>query len=319
MINKITSGVIVLFLLVGSFWLLGQDKQAKKSDFRLVTDSAGRQVSIPVRPQRVVALNASSIDLYINSGGNLVGRAKTEALPASVRAAVQGVPEVGLPPNPSLEQIVALQPDLVLGVNIPFHHALVPVLEKAGIPILLQNLDNVQQVLDTLQFYGELTGHPDKAAGEISRIENQYQAVVAGVKGKTAPRVLILSGTAESFSMALSGSFVGDLVNRLGGANISDQAENADPQSGYVPLSLEFVAKANPEIILFITHSSDENAEAKFRNNLKNHPVWRDMKAVQQNRVFKLPYHLFAVNPGTRVGEAVEVLTGLLYPANEIK
>jgi iron complex transport system substrate-binding protein len=316
MVYKFTGGIIVLFLLVGSFLVFGQERRdtGKMSSLRTVTDGAGRRVSVPEHPQRVVALNASNIDLYVGVGGELVGRATTEALSPAVRDAVQRVPTVGLPPNPNLEQLVALKPDLVLAVNIPFHHVLVPVLEKAGIPILLQTLESYQQVLDTLQFYGELAGQPDKAAAEIARIENQYNAAVASAKGKPAPKVLILWGTTESFNMVGSASFAGDLLQRLGGVNVADQAQNTGPVGGYVPLSLEFVAKANPEVILFITHSADAKVEAKFRSELASQPAWQGIQAVQQNRVYKLPYHLFAVNPGTQVGEAIEVLAGLLYP-----
>lgn len=316
MIRKLTS-VVILVLLAGGLWLWGRGDNpasAPPATQRTVVDGAGRSVSLPVHPQRVIALNASNIDLYVSAGGSLVGRATTETLPPAVRSVVQSVPKVGLPPNPNLEQIIALKPDLVIGANIPYHHVLLPVLEKAGIPVLLQSLDRYQQILDTLRFYGELTGQPAKAAAEIERIEKRYAAAVARAASREKPNVLILWGTTESFSMALSSSFSGDLLKRLGGKNIADQAQDTVAGTAYVPLSMEFVARTNPEIILFITHSSDEAVEAKFRKELAEHPVWRNIRAVKENRVHKLPYHLFAVNPGTQVGEALEVLDKLLYP-----
>lgn len=315
MINKIVGGIIVLLLIVGSYVLFQQENREtlRDSPVRVVTDGAGRQVTLPGHPKRVVALNASNIDLYVSAGGTLIGRAATETLPVSVKATVQQVPIIGLPPNPNLEQIVAMKPDLVLGANIPPHHALIPVLEKAGIPILLQTLGSYQQVVDTLRLYGELTGQPEKNAEELARIQTQYQAAIASTQGKPAPRVLVLWGTTESFSMALPGSFTGDLIKQLGAVNIADQGASNGSVVDYVPISLEFVTKANPEVILFITHSADEQVEEKFRNELANHPAWQGIKAVQQKRVYKLPYHLFAINPGTQVGEAMEVLVRLLY------
>lgn len=315
MSKKIAAGMITLLLGIGFLVIFNQQNRetASPGKTRSVTDGAGRQVIIPVRPKRVVALNASNIDLYIHAGGQLVGRGTTETLSPEVKAAVAEVPSVGITPNPNLEEIVALQPDLVLGVNIPYHHALVPVLEKAGIPILLQTLENYEEVLEQLRFYGELAGEPEKAALVITGIENRSRRVAEAVNGKVAPKALIIWGTTDSFSMALSGSFSGDLVKRLGGVNIADQAERTGVTGAYLPLSLEFVAKVNPEIILFITHSSDTKVEEKFRSELKAHPAWQAVKAVQENRVYKLPYHLFAVNPGVQIGEALEVLAGLLY------
>lgn len=316
MIKKLAAGMIVLLFIIGFFVVFNRQNRETASPVggtRLVTDGAGRQVMVPVRPERVVALNASNIDLYIHAGGRLVGRGTTETLSPEVKAAVEEVPRVGIPPNPNLEQIVALKPDLVLGVNVPYHHALIPVLEKAGIPILLQTLESYEEVLEQLRFYGELAGEPEKATLVIAGIENQSRAVEEAVKGKTPPKVLIVWGTTDSFSMALSGSFAGDLVKRLGGVNIADQVDRTGATGPYLPLSLEFVTKANPEAILFITHSSDTKVEEKFRGELGVHPAWRGLAAVRENRVYKLPYHLFAVNPGTQIGEALEVLAGLLY------
>lgn len=316
MVNRMIVSVLIMGMLAGSICLFSQkpSQAFQQPLLREVVDGAGRQVAVPLRPNKVVALNASNIDLYVSAGGSLAGRASTETLPPSVKAAVQAVPKVGLPPAPNLEKIMELQPDLVLGVNMAFHHELLPVLAKAGIPILLQNLDTYQQVLDTLIFYGELAGEPEKAAELIDRIERRSRAAIAAGMGKQPPRTLILWGTSESFNMVLAGTFTGDLMKRLGGVNVADQAENSGAVAGYAPLSLEFVVKANPELILFITHSSDEKVEAKFRAELASHPAWQGIKAVQHNRVYKLPYHLFAVNPGTQLAEAVETLANLLYP-----
>ncbi|EGO64523.1 ABC transporter substrate-binding protein [Acetonema longum] len=318
MLNKWIVGVVAVLLLGGSLWSLtrdGAERTAGKTVARTVTDSAGRQLVIPERPQRVVALNASHVDLYTSAGGHLTGRAATETLPPAVKTAVQDVPQVGVPNNPSLEKILALKPDLILGANIPFHQELLPVLTQAGIPVYLRNPDTPEDVLSILRLYGELAGTPGKANSLATQIESRMQAAIEGSKGKTSPRTLLLWGTTESFSMILSGTFTGDLMKRLGGDNVADQAEKSGPMagSGYVPLSLEFVSKANPEVILFITHSADDKVEAKFRAELAAHPAWKGMKAVKENRVHKLPYHLFAINPGTRMAEATDVLAGLLY------
>ncbi|QDR78984.1 ABC transporter substrate-binding protein [Sporomusa termitida] len=315
--NRITFGMIGLLLVVSILFLL--KGQAQPADNQAparyqVTDSAGRQVEIPRRPQRVIVLNASNLELFYAVGGTVVGRPTTEALPEAVKAAVRQVPAIGITPNPNIEQIVALRPDLILGVNMPFHHNLIPVLNKAGIPILLQALENYQQIIDTLHFYGELTGQPEQAAAVIAGIEARYETVVKNTKNHPAPKVVIVWGSPESFHMATARSFTGDLVKRLGAVNVADAGDHSGGQMGYVPLSMEYVAKQNPDKIFLITHSPDEKTNGKIRNDLVNHPAWRGLKAVATNQVHLLPYNLFAVNPGTQVGEALTVLAGFLYP-----
>ncbi|HMM19327.1 MAG TPA: ABC transporter substrate-binding protein [Selenomonadales bacterium] len=317
MINRITTGVIALLVIVSAVLLFRSHMETPASEPSgryTVTDSAGRQVEIPRRPQRVVVLNASNLELFYAAGGTAIGRPSTEALPPEVKAAVRNVPAVGITPNPNMEQIVALKPDLVLGVNMAFHHNLIPVLDKAGIPILLQSLDNYQQIIDTLHFYGELSGQPQRAEAAVERIEARYKAVVSGSRDRPAPKIVIIWGSPESFNMATSRSFPGDLAKRLGAVNLADRGDDGGGQMGYVPLSIEYIARQNPDMIFLITHSSDEKISEKFRNELAGHPAWKGLKAVANNQVHRLPYNLFAVNPGTQVGEALAVLAGFLYP-----
>lgn len=315
-LSRITGVILVLLLGASGLFLLKDQSQpaARQSDRYLVTDSAGRQVEIPRRPQRVVVLNASNLELFYAAGGTAVGRPSTEALPAEVKAAVQSVPAVGAAPNPNIEQIIALNPDLVLGVNMPFHHQLLPLLDKAGIPVLLQSVGNYQNILDTLRFYGDLSGQPDKAAERIAAIESRYEQLISAGKNRPAPKVVMVWGSPESFHMATDSSFNGDLVKRLGAVNVAGQYNLSNAQLGYVPLNMEFIAKENPDMIFLIALSPDPKVSAKLKQDLTGHPAWSGLKAVQGNQVHMLPQHLFVVNPGTQVGEAMSILAGFLYP-----
>ncbi|MGL5514265.1 MAG: ABC transporter substrate-binding protein [Sporomusa sp.] len=314
-----TVGIIVLLLAVGAWFLFKGQSQtqpavSQAADRYVVTDAAGRQVEIPRRPKRVVILNASNLEMFYAVGGTVVGRPTTEALPPVVKEAVREVPAVGLASNPNIEQIIGLSPDLILGVNMPFHHNLIPVLDKAGIPILLQSIERYQQIIDTLQFYGELAGRPEQAQTVIAEIQSKCQSVIDRNKNRPAPSVLIVFGSPASFNMATDSSFPGDLVNRLGAVNVVGQYDGSVSQMGYVPLSMEYVAKQNPDMIFLITHNSDAKVNSKLQNELADHPAWRGLKAVADNKVYVLPYNLFAVNPGTQVGDAMTVLAGFLYP-----
>lgn len=279
---------------------------------REVTDSAGRLVAVPGRPERVIALNASNLGLYYATGGKVVGRASTEMLPPDIREMVKNIPTVGMPPNPDRERIMAMNPDLVLGMHVPMHLALAAVLEKAGIPVLLQALTHYTDVLETLRLYGELSGNPAQAAGKIQAIENRRKAVLNQHAGQPSPRVLIIWGIADGLYTALSNSFVGDLVKRLGGVNVADVAAPIDANLSYAPVAPEMITGFEPDVILLISHSFHAAGCDRFRAEL-NGPAWQSMRAVQQNHVYQLPYQLFAVNPGPQLEEAITVLADYMY------
>lgn len=314
--NKVMAFLFAAAVLLGGcfFWLGGQKEDAKPLlTVQSVTDSTGRMVEIPARPQRVVLLNASNLDLFCAAGGaaQVVGKPTSKALSAEVQSAVADVPEVGIIHSPNLEKILSLKPDLVIGANVPYHRDLIPVLEKAGIPVLIQAIDTYEQVLSTLEFYGQLLGTEQQAAERIANIQAEYAAAIALGKDKTAPRNLIIFGTPDSFNMGTEKCFVGDLVARLGGNNIASAAAGGEAQ--FVPLSMEAVAKQNPEVIFLIMHGAPEMLEQRVQQDLLKKAAWADIDAVKNQRVYVLPYQLFAVNPGVQVAAAIQTLAGYLY------
>lgn len=113
--------------------------------------------------------------------------------------------------------------------------------------------------------------------------------------------------------MATSKSFAGDLLKRLGGKNITDTAVETKGSS-YLPLNMEYVTKADPEVIMIITMAKGDVKETalKTREHLLNSPQWKEIKAVKDQRVYMLEGALFTVNPGTNIIQAMEVMEGHL-------
>ncbi len=307
----IISGLILLF---GCLYFVNQNTEKNSNAQQKVVDSLKREVMIPKHPQRVVILNASNLELFCAAGGAefIVGKPTSQALSKKIQLDTKDAAEVGVIHSPDVEKILELKPDLVVGINVPFHHSLIPILEAANIPLYVRALDTYEDVIETLDFYGKLMNKEQKAQEQIDFVQAKYKQALSLAEGKQTPKNLIIWGSTESFNMATGQSFVGDLVNRLGGNNIADHMEGET--GSFVPLSMEYIAKENPEVIFLVTHSSDEKVNQKFQNELAKHPAWQGIQAVKNGRVYTLPYELFAVNPGTQVAEAMRILAEKLYP-----
>lgn len=241
-----------------------------------------------------------------------MGRPETTALPPDLMEKIKDVPSVGETPNPNIEQIIALKPDLVLAADTHLPPSILTPLKKAGIPLHIQKLNNYQQISQALRFYGELTNQSRQVSQVIERLDNKLKQAQVKSKNKPSPKVLIIWGSVESFYLALPNSFTGDLIRRLNAINVAENAGAHDSQ--YIPLNLEFALQANPDLILLIPHSYETKTIDKIRNELMVHPSWQKLKAVQEHRVYQLPYRLFAINPGSRVDEAIDYLLAIFYP-----
>ena len=308
---KIILCLIVVCFLGAVAWIGLRDNGTATAAMRDVTDSTGTKISIPVHPQRVVFLNASNLDMYYAVGGTAVGKPTSQSIAPDLKEKVADVPEVGIIHNPNVETILSLKPDLVIGVNVPFHTGIRDTLAKAGIPLYINNLNTYEDVLNTLTFFGELTGKEDMAKAEKERIEEQYKDVVAKTKGKTPPRALIVFGAPGSFSMATSKSFSGDLAKQLGAVNIADGTVSVE--DSFVPLSMEYIVKQDPQAVLFISMMPNPAIVDSFKKDLAENPLWQDVTAVKNGRIYYLSGDLFSVNPGTRIAKAMDILYHDLY------
>lgn len=280
----------------------------------ILTDDAERKVDVPRSPKRIVVLNSSNLELLYAVGGRAVGRPESTGISEELFKKVKSLPSIGETPNPNVEKIVSLKPDLVIGVNVGFHHNIVPALEQAKIPVLLLSLNSYEDIAKKIELYGMLTGNEKRAKEVISKIHKRVEEIQKRSRGFERKKVVIIWGSTQSFNMALPTSFVGNLLDIAGGFNIAANAKPLSSMPQYAPLSLEYVIRQNPDVVLFITHGYDDKVMDKIRKDITSHPAWNGMRAVKENMVYRLPYALFGVNPAIRVADAIEHLANLLYP-----
>lgn len=170
-------------------WVSWGKTTGRSGIMQRLTDSTGAVVLLPAHPQRVVILNASNLDLYYGAGGTVVGRPLTSSLMPELAEKVEDIPAVGSVYQPSVEEIAAMQPDLVIGDDVPFHRSLRNSLAEEGIPLYINRLHTYDDVLQTLRFFGRLTGQEDTAAALEKTIAKEYAVVHDKAIGKKAPLV----------------------------------------------------------------------------------------------------------------------------------
>lgn len=146
---------------------------------RTVTDALGNEVTISANPQRVVTLTEIDLDSALALGltpvGSVNGRGQIN-LPAYLSAMTDGITSVGSLAEPSLEAIVALDPDLILAGNmIPAIEALLPELsEIAPVVATYQGSDDWKT---TFQHVAEILNRQ----GEADAFLAEYDAIASQI------------------------------------------------------------------------------------------------------------------------------------------
>ena len=150
------------------------------------TDDIGRTVTIQGIPQRIVSLAPSDTEILfaLGLGSEVVGTDDDSDYPAAATT----LPHVGSGyPSFSVETIVSLKPDLVIGFGYTAP-SYVSQLESLGIPVVVLAPKDVSGVISDITLVGKITGATAAAETLTSSMQNSLNTIEAKLNGVTDPR-----------------------------------------------------------------------------------------------------------------------------------
>jgi iron complex transport system substrate-binding protein len=280
----------VIVLLAG---LLGcGTAQSRAAAGTRLVDDAGDTVSMAAPARRIVSLIPATTELLfaIGAGGSVVGRTTWCDYPPGARA----VPSLGDGIAPNVEAVLASRPDLVLLYNSAQNAAIAGRLRTLGIPELRLNTDRLADVGRVARLLGRATGRL-RAADSVSAVFDTALAHATVETHGPRPKVLLLVWEQPPMTIG-RGSFLSELVERAGGANLFD-----DVRSSAGTVSIEAVAARDPDLILTTT------AAPTFAER----PEWRAVRAVRERRFLRVTGSQFD-RPSPRAPAAIRELAAEL-------
>lgn len=269
-----------------------------------VTDDAKRTVIIPGVPQRIISLSPSTTEIAFALGlaGRVVAVDKFSDYPAEVK----NLDKINTTPL-SLEQVVALKPDLVLAASIISPDD-IKKLSDLGMPVLVvgsaaMTIDNVTA---DIAMVGKATGSDDKAKVIVDGMKQKADAVKAKLaNAKTKPKVyweLDATDPTKPYTPG-PGSFINDIITQSSATNVA-----ANAKSPYAQINAEEVVAANPDVIILSDFAYGTTVES-----VRARSGWSAINAVKNNRVLPIDDNLVS-RPGPRLVEGFEAAAKLIHP-----
>jgi len=254
----------------------------------VVTDDAGRRVTLAAPARRVVSLLPSFTEILfaIGAGERLVGRTAWCDYPPAALA----VPSVGDGMPPNVEAVAARRPDLAVLYRSGPNVTAAEQLERLGVQTVLFDLNRLEELGPVARRLGVLTGRR-AAADSLARVMDS----LASQPPAPGPRSLVFIVWDNPPIVIGAGSFLDRLAGLAGARNVFHDIATPSAQ-----VSIETIAARNPD---FIAVLSDTAATPRYADR----PEWRVVPAVRQRRFLFLPGRLFG-RPGPRAAEAVREL-----------
>lgn len=272
-----------------------------------VTDMTGREITLDAPATRVVALTASDCEILyaLGAGDTLVGRGEYCDYPEDVQA----VASVQSGYETNVEQIIALEPQVVLMATMAQTKEQVEALEAAGVHVIVSDAQDIAGVYTAIELIGAVTGKNDEAAALIAGMKDSFAAIAAKAEGDGSKTVYFeVSPLEYGLWTAGKGTFMDELAQMIG---LKNAFEDVD---GWAAVSEEQVLERDPDYIVTISMYYGEGPTPV--EEIMNRKGWQELKAVKNGAVFNADSNEVS-RPGPRLVDAAQALYDFVYGEKE--
>ena len=292
---KIIAVLITIQILHGCG---GSGKTARRNT-EMFTDAVQRQVAVHRPVKRIISMapNITEMLFAIGLDDEIVGVTSFCDYPDAAR----NKPRIGGYYDPSIEMILSLKPDLIIGTPDGYSKERVEKLDRSGIPIFLVNPQNINGVLDSMLTLGKVTGKEMAAEQVVEKLRMRVKAVTekaGAIPVAKRPKVFYEIGR-DPLITAGPGNFVDDLITSAGGNNIASDAPGSWPR-----YSVEAVLMKAPDVIITAPDHTSSGAEASTWQK------YRTIPAVKNGRIYQIDPNIL-LRPGPRIVDGLEKLYDL--------
>ena len=213
--------------------------------YKDIVDETGRTVRVPQPVQRIVSLAPSLTETVYALGlqDRLVGDTDYCDYPPDA----QKKTKVGGAINPSLEQIVALRPDLVLVTKSLNLIATVHSLDSLGISSYGTDPHTVKEILSSTERLAAVLGVPEAGTTLAADLGHHLADLQQRLNGLAPRRVLFIVWSDPLISIGKS-TFIADALRLAGAVSIVDSAQD------WPHTSLEEVVRLQPDFQIGRAH-----------------------------------------------------------------
>jgi iron complex transport system substrate-binding protein len=275
-----------------------QETVQKTTDLVQYTDGIGRQIKLPRHPQRIISLapNVTETLYLLGAQDRLIGDTTQCTWPEGAKRK----PKIGDLLNPNYEVILAAKPDLVIASTAGNDRNAVMKLSGLGAPVYVVAPRTVEKIFQSVEEIGRITDCNERGLQLVAQMKERLKQIRLRIQGLPPVRAFFITWLDPLLAPGKN-TFENDVLSLAGVISIT-----ANIPQFYPRYSLEQLLVENPDVIL--TVKQEGNPIPDF----KKIAGWRDLRAVQEGRVYVLTEYL--QHPSPLFVDGVEELARKLYP-----
>ncbi|ACU34266.1 iron-siderophore ABC transporter substrate-binding protein [Actinosynnema pretiosum subsp. pretiosum] len=258
-----------------------------------LTDARGKTVELKAPAKKVVSLEWAETEMVLTLGVTPVGAADPEGYATwnAAEALPGDVKDVGKRGEPSVDAIVALEPDLVL-MPLARDTAVAEQLEKA-VPVVMTKSSDATKNFDRLRedftLIAKAVGKEAEAKTALAEMDAKLaegkKAVEA--KGATGTPFVMADGWMQGSTVSIrpfgKGSLVSDTAEAVGLVNA--WTGEVDAEWGLGATDVEGMTAITDPKTIMVYSASEEDV---FTTGLKDNAVWQRLPFTASGKITKL-------------------------------
>jgi iron complex transport system substrate-binding protein len=270
----------------------------------IVVEQVVGTACVPNQIRRLVTLNGVAFEYAIAMGLDPIGTVVAD-YQAPLKPLITEAQNIGKDSEPSLEAILSLQPDLIVGL-LDFHQGIYPQLAQIA-PTVLVPFEHSGQWKEVFLNMGTVLNQAQATRSAL----DAYQARAAEFQTQMGDRlddlqVSVIRLYADTINLYLKDSFSGTVLQDAGLARPPAQdigATEAEQRFGnpiQTSISRELLEQADGDVIFLWTgeNTAEENARLQQKlEALERDPLWQQLRAVQAGRVYRVPSYWIGSGP----------------------
>ncbi len=273
-----------------------------------VTDMAGREVVLEKAAEKIVALEPSDCEIlyYLDALDRLVGRGEYCDFPAEV----MDVPSVQSGYETNIEEVIALEPEVVIMTRMAQTEDQVNALEKAGIKVIMTDAQDIEGVYTAIELIGKVVGRETEAQNTIDYMKSEFDAIKATALDEEKTIYFEVSPLEWGLWTAGNHTFMNEIAEMMGCKNAFADAE------GWAEVSEEQVIAADPDYIVTITMYFGEGPTPE--EEIAARPGWENIKAVVNGNIIDIQDNSLS-RPSPRLVDGARALYGLVVNPEQLE
>jgi len=260
-------------------------EESTSSEARMIEHAMG-ETEIKGEPEKIVILTNEGTEALLALGVKPVGAVQSwtgNPWYSHIEKDMEGVKNLGLESQVNLEEIAALQPDLIIG-NKMRHEDIYKQLSQIAPTVYSETLRGEWK--NNFEFYAKVLNKEDEGKKLINEFDSKAKSISEKAKDKLDTKLSIVRFMPGKTRVYLENSFSGIILDQIGFARTN--IEDPSGENFALEIGKERLQEADGDAIIYFTYDQGDGQGTQREQEWLNDPLFNNLNGVKNGQVFKV-------------------------------